>query len=414
MLDHILSAPFKMSWAGGGVLAIALLAVTGCGGSGESRPVQTYGEPPLDKGAIESLGQMSKTLGATFIIVGVRDLNPRKLAVEADRASGKVDEAQFWPLRWLFPRSGNAITYFYSEKPRLLQIRYGRYLSYRARLAHLDSGPEYNALQQRTLQSGTPDFGAISERITRDFTSQDQELPFYRRWPLQLVMFVDDEFLPLLTMPMFELWDGMASLIAVHIYNGVGGLVPNYFLFTATMILLVMLTFWIFVPIAVRFGTPTETPEGVQYNANSVPGCLVYLAFFAFLLIAVFPLFGFMVMSANQRVEDLLTLSAIGVNVRFDVPHELSWSLVLLLMVVTLAAQLTVKFMAFSREQELSEALDILKTLVVIPVAYLLLPAWAVVLATCLVVLGGLSAIVMSVLAGRKSNTQPPAPVASA
>ena len=70
--------------------------------------------------------------------------------------------------------------------------------------------------------------------------------------------------------------------------------------------------------------------------------------------------------------------------------------------------------MAFSRDQELSEALDILKTLVVIPVAYLLLPAWAVVLATCLVVLGGLSAIVMSVLAGRKSNTQPPAPVASA
>ena len=48
---------------------------------------------------------------------------------------------------------------------------------------------------------------------------------------------------------------GMSSLIAVPVYNRLGALVPNYFVFAAALIALVMLPFAVFLPIFARFST---------------------------------------------------------------------------------------------------------------------------------------------------------------
>jgi hypothetical protein len=380
--------------------------VSGCGGRRSSdAPVQVYDGGKIllgHAGLLELLTNRGRTLDARFIIVTASEVNPRSLSIQADRASGKLSEGQFWAWRLLFPRSGRSITYFYSQKPQLLQIRYGRYFRHLARLAGIDYGPKYKELQELRLEDGTPDFVRISEQIAARLKESD--FPFYLSWTIWVATLLDDELLPLIAVPTFELWDGMSSLIAVHMYNFLGTRLPNYFVFTATLVFLILLVFSFMVPIWARFGTPVQTSEGLHYHANSLPGCLVYLASFAFLLVAVFPMFGFLVLSAGQRTEDLITTHALGIDVGFNVPHQLDWSIVLLLAIVTIAARLPATIADIAKEDDPAAVLGLLKLLVVVPVAYCLLPGWAVVISACLASFGALFGIAF-VLFSRRHAT---------
>ena len=127
----------------------------------------------------------------------------------------------------------------------------------------------------------------------------------------------------------------------------------------------------------------------MNYQANSPAGCGFLLAFIAFELVAVYPLFGLLILSANQRAEDVLALKAMGVNVGLSVPAELGWFVTLLLAGITIVARLPQQLMTNTEGDELSAAGEVLKSLVVIPLAYFFLPAWIVVLATWLAAFAG-------------------------
>jgi hypothetical protein len=344
---------------------------------------------PTEEAALSaSLQTFSQSLEASFSVVTVSTVSPRRLSIEADEATDRLDEEQFWLWKYLFPRSGYSITYFFSESPRLLQVRYGRYVRYQARLAGIDYGPKYNALQQLRLANGRPDFAAISQKIRQELELLD--VPFYQSWMYKIVTLVDDEFLPLLTIPNFELWNGMASLVAIHIYNFLGHLIPNYFVFTAVLSFLIVLILFLWQPVLAAFGQPVTTPEGVMYRTNTWQGCLVYIASFTFLLVGIFPILGFLVLSGGRRVEDLVTARAMGIAVDFTVPLVLSWYWVLLLIVVTLVVNIIEKLLAIVEQDDAMALLGVLRLLIMVPLAYCILPAWAIVITTCFVLFNGI------------------------
>jgi hypothetical protein len=386
-------------------LALATVGVAGCGSANGWAPVQVHDERSvlrLDKAALESLGRAGQALGATFVVVTAPDVDVRALAVSGDRASEKLDEGRFWPSRKAFPRSARAITFFYTERPRLLQIRYGRTFRHRARLAAIDYGPEYAALQRMARADGEPDLVTISERIAQELSAV--KLPFYRAWTLWLVSILDDEMLPFLTMPVFEMWNGMASLVAVHIYNGLGRLTSGYFTFAAALVAVVFLPFVLFSRVFASFSTTVVGEDGPVQMANGPVGCLMVLAFMAFMAVAIFPQFGLLVLSANQRTEDLMMLQAMSVETSLVVPADLRWYVVLVLAIVTVAGRLPPKLLAPDGADDPGTVLETAKQIFVVPIVFFILPAWTVVLITYAFVIPALMVIVVALTARRRGS----------
>ncbi len=369
-------------------------------------------DPALAKKLKDALIEKSQTLGASFVLVTASEVPRRRLSVEADRALHRVDKGQFFLWRWLFPRSGHSVTYFFSGSPELLQIRYGRYMRHRARLAGVDYGPLYASLQKQKLADGTPDFIAISNRITQEVTSLDS--PFYKSWAAKIATLLDEDVLPTLAIPYFDLWDGLFTTVTVDVYNLLGTRIPNYYAFAATLIFLVMVVVLFIVWGGSLLGEPIPTEVGLHYRTKSLGGCLFFLTSFALLFLTVFPVFGFLILSAGQRTEDLITTRAIGITADFAVPHEIPWYYVLLMVAVTLVGRLLSWFVALVDHEERRTILarpggghqpattpDVedhvarafLKALVITPLAYFLLPAWAIVIPTCLFLYIGLFSI---------------------
>jgi hypothetical protein len=103
------------------------------------------------------------------------------------------------------------------------------------------------------------------------------------------------------------------------------------------------------------------------------------------LLIVVYPIFGFLTISVNSRAEDLLMSKAIGIERTFSVPQQVGWGWIILLLLVTWAAKF-VPLMLTTEVDGVDLGKSVLKSLLITPVAFFLLPAWLVIFYTCLVV----------------------------
>ena len=214
----------------------------------------------------------------------------------------------------------------------------------------------------------------------------DVHVPFYKSFMYLFVTVLDDELFPLLTIPQFELWDGMSSIAALPIYNTLTHLSPNYVVFMIVLIGCAIGIVALLMPIFAKFGIKTETPDGgTHYQAKGGVGCLVYLGCFLLLLIVVYPIFGFLTISVNSRAEDLLMSKAIGIERTFSVPQQVGWGWIILLLLVTWAAKF-VPLMLTTEVDGVDLGKSVLKSLLITPVAFFLLPAWLVIFYTCLVV----------------------------
>ena len=117
------------------VLVLALVSLVGCGGQADEGSVHVHGSNAAliaDLTVVEALTRTAPVLDAKFVIVAEPEVDPRRLSLEADLASERLDE----------PHAAIALT--------------------RARLAGLDYGPEYNELQQLQRANGTPGGPSIS------------------------------------------------------------------------------------------------------------------------------------------------------------------------------------------------------------------------------------------------------------
>ena len=346
----------------------------------------------LKDSLLQSLQEQSKSPIEHFVIVAASKVDTRKLSIEADEAAAQINKEQFWLWRIFKPKNSRAVTLFYSESPALLQIRYGRSLRLKAKTAGIISGPGYSRLQQLKSSGGRYELKVIAQKIQKAMS--DVHVPFYKSFLYLIVTMLDDELFPLLTIPQFELWDGMSSIAALPIYNALNHISPNYVVFTIVLIGCAVGIFTLLMPIFAKFGTKTETPEGgIHYQAKSGVGCLVYLGCFLILLMVVFPMFGFLTITVNSRAEDLLMSQAIGIERTFSVPQQVGWGWIILLLLVTWAAKF-VPLMLTTQVDELDLVKSVLKSLLITPVAFFLLPAWVVIFYTCLVVCIAISAFV--------------------
>ena len=306
------------------------------------------------------------------------------------RLQPESTRSNFGSGEFFCPRT--AVTLFYSESPALLQIRYGRSLRLKAKTAGIISGPGYSRLQQLKSSSGRYELHVIAQQIQKAMS--DAHVPFYKSFLYLLVTMLDDELFPLLTIPHFELWDGMSSVAALPVYNVLNRISPNYVVFTILLIGCAVGIFVLLMPIFAKFGIETERPDGgIHYQANSCTGCLVYLGCMLLLLIVVFPMFGFLTITVNSRAEDLLMSQAIGIERTFSVPQRVGWGWIILLLLVTWAAKF-VPMMLRTQVDELDLAKSVLKSLLITPVAFFLLPAWVVIFYTFSVVCTAITAIV--------------------
>jgi hypothetical protein len=347
---------------------------------------------------IKSLPKIGQELECNFVIVNKSEVRLRNIAIEADQAAKKVNEEQNWLWRKLFPLSGHSITVFYSEKPSLLQIRYGRYIQHKARIAEIDYGPKYSKLQTIKFADGTPNLIAIANSINNEIRISDP--PFFKSWIYKIITILDLEIFQFIAMPHFELWNGMASLVSLHIFNGISYIVSNYYLFIAIIVFSLVFTFSLYELALSKFGTPVQTAEGIEYRTSRPLGCMVYMLCFAFMIIVIYPFFGFFVISAGTRAEDLLMMQSIGLANNFVVPQKLSWYFILLAVVITFVAKLVLTIIK-SNDGQIDDAdagLSVIKSLFTLPVLYFIFPAWAVIIYTCFVLSFSLLFIIFRLL----------------
>jgi len=341
---------------------------------------------------VQSLQEQSTSSIEHIVIVAASKVDPRQLSIEADKAAARINKEQFLLWRFFLPKNGNAVTLFYSESPALLQIRYGRFLRLKARTAGINSGSRYAQLQQLKSADGRYDLQVIAQKIQTAMS--EVHLPFYRSFTYLFVTVLDDELVPLTVIPQFELWDGMSSIAALPLYNALICLSPNYVVFTIVLIGCVVIIFALLTPVFARFGTKYEMPDGgIHYQATGGVGCLVYLGCFLVLLIVVYPMFGFLSISANSRAEDLLMSQALGLGRTFSVPEQVDWGWILLLLLATWVG----KYAPLTLVSEVDDwelCKSVLKSLLLTPVAFFVLPAWVVIFYSCAVVWVGIFAIV--------------------
>jgi len=329
---------------------------------------------------VDSLRAIGHEIKCNFVIVSETEVNLKKLSIEAELASIKIDNEQNWLWSMLFPRSGQSITFFYSKKPSLLQIRYGRYIKHKAKIAEIDYGKKYNELQQIKLSDDTPDFITIAQRIKHELINL--EIPFYKSWIYRIAAIIDDEILPSIAIPQYEIWNGMASIFAIPIYNVFSSFLSNYYLFIGILSLTIVILFMFFNFIFALFGTPTLTSEGrVFFQTTSSLGCIIYLICFMILMITIFPFFGILIISSSYRTEDLLMFQALGLTNSFIVPQDLSWYIILIFLFITIVGKILI--LPFDNEElDIGSILGFSKSLITYPIIYFIIPAWAVVIIT--------------------------------
>lgn len=336
------------------------------------------------EGIKSALSDIARSLEVHFVVVTKAKIDPLILPAEADLATEQINAQQSWIGRQLAPRSGHSITFFFTETPRLLQVRWGRYTRHLARRVGLDYGAKYGELQRIALPpKGPPDLIAAATRIQDEITKARGS--WIGNTAYKVTALVDDEIIPTIAVPKMDWWQVIASFVAVRLYNALTHLAPNFWLFSALMTLLLILPPAVLQGVYMKRGTPTATPEGVKMVMTGLPACLGTLVYFLVFLITIFPMFGFFIVSAGERREDILMAQALGLQSTLSVPRDVPWYILTLLILIVWIANGTEHAIALARDENIPGALlGILKLLVIVPIAYLMLPAWAVVIYTFL------------------------------
>ena len=355
-------------------------------------------------GVQQELLRRSAALSASFVVVTSKTVKPPSLAREADQASKKLDGQQSWLWRKLFPASGHSIVYFYSEEPRLLQIRFGRYVQYKARLAELDYGPKYAAMQRMATADGTPDFAAISSRIESEFSKLSPV--FYQAWFCKLSTFIDEELLSVLLVPHFELWEGLSSIAAVPLFGWLGARCPSFLVFaiTGTLVLALATVAWVLMIQRVSESIAPDVGK-VRGAAAAMVGAVILLALGVFIIV-LYPTLGLLKLSAGQRAEDIMSLGALGVAPTWLAPQTIGALYRWLLVGLTAVMQIPKLASEFTKGP--GETLKGLKSLFTGSLTIFLVPAWFAVLLLCLSLGGGMAALVLVLLAARDDYRRKP------
>lgn len=177
------SAKIELKW----LHLVAFLYLVSC----SSGPIQTdefvticddeSTLPQLSKDDFRRSPSKSESSPISRVVITVKaKSDPRKIAIEGGQADAKINEDQFWLWRMFVPRSGNAVTIFYSGTPDLIQVRYGRFLQARARGAGTHSGDGYAGLQRLRNADGSPHLLAVIRQVQSRLS--ETHSPFYKSW----------------------------------------------------------------------------------------------------------------------------------------------------------------------------------------------------------------------------------------
>jgi hypothetical protein len=344
-----------------------------------------------------TLSNFARSQKVHIVVVTKTKVDPLNLPAEADQALDQINAQQSWIGRTLTPRSGHSITFLFTKNPRLLQVGWGRYTRHLARRAGLDYGAKYWDLQRiALLPEGPPDLIAAATRIQNEIIKTGGS--WIGNTIYKFTALVDDEVIPTIAIPKMDWWQRISSLVAVNLYNASTRLLPNFWLFSALLTLIVILPIAVLQAVYTKRGTLAAAPHEagtVRLGLVAWVGALIYLIVFS---ITIYPVLGFLVVSAGGRREDLLLAQALGLQPKMSVPIDMPWYFLIPLAVVVLIA----KGIALAHdENESEEILGFGKSLIIVPIACLMLPAWAVIIYAFLCVHSAWTSIAVGVWVDR-------------
>jgi hypothetical protein len=344
-----------------------------------------------------ALSNLARSQKVHIVVVTKAKVDPLNLPEEADLALDQINTQQSWIGRKLAPRSGHSIAFLFTKNPRLFQVGWGRYTRHLARRAGLDYGVKYWDLQRIALPpEGPPDLIAAAARIQNEIINAGGS--WIGNTIYKVTALVDDEVIPTIAIPKMALWQGLSALIAVNLYNAFTRLLPNFWLFSALLTLIVILPISVLQAIYTKRSAPTTSPHETGTARLGLVvwlGTLIYLVVFS---ITIYPVLGFLVISAGERREDLLMAQALGLQLKMSVPIEMPWYFLILLAVIVLIA----KGIELAHDENQSEEiLGFAKSLIIVPIACLMLPAWAVIIYAFLCVHLSWTSIAIVTWAGR-------------
>lgn len=291
--------------------------------------------PAAEADLERDLAAISADLPMRFVVATAGQVAPGKLPAMADAVLPGLDGERSWLSEQFLPNAGNGVLIYYSEQPALVQVRYGRSVWPRARIAGIDYGGGYEELQSLAIGAGgVPDLGGVARAAGTKLEAVGG-IPLLRELAMQLIVFIDGSLLQTMLVPDLELWRGFSRQFAGPALEWLGKYVSNPFAFLLVLGCAIPLVRAAVMLIALA---PMALTMRMR-DPFSGGGCIATLFTFglaggsqvALVVLFAWPALGLSWLAASGRAEDLLMLGSLGLDTDRlpQFPHTLGiWSLI--------------------------------------------------------------------------------------